>query len=63
VKKPSSAENYTTGGELDAYKKAAQVAYDYAKEKALNESSTEEFPMEEKEKDSNYSRSNNKNDR
>ena len=57
MKKRSSAENYTTGGELDVYKKAAQVAYDYAKEKALNESSTEEFPMEE---DSNYSRSNDK---
>jgi|TARA_X000001388_G_scaffold51875_1_gene37624 hypothetical protein len=60
VKKPSPAENYTTGGELDAYKKAAQVAYDYAKEKALNESSSDNFPMEDKDEDSTFFRSNNK---
>ena len=59
MKKPSPAENYTTGGELDAYKKAAQVAYDYAKEKALNESSPDNFPVEDKE-DSTFSRSDNK---
>jgi hypothetical protein len=60
VKKPSPDKNYTTGGELDAYKKAAQVAYDYAKEKALNESSSENFPMKDKDEDSMFSRSNNK---
>ena len=59
MKKPSPDKNYTTGEELVAYKKAAQVAYEYAKEKALNESSPDNSPMEDKE-DSMFSRSNNK---